>query len=325
MKANEFLILKRKTRMLTKAEVAFLFRAEKIPQRNNQLYYDMMLSGPAEIIVVSKISAVSDCHTIFNGANPFGRRRINYLNEDKPNFIRKNVDSVDAMFEIAPFTCFSEFIDLEDFLIRNSRIDKFRRLGPGPLSKKEEQKFDKTAELLYATKLKEIKNEVNLLQRHFNVVGYTPSTLEDASRELCIFSPQIASIQEVCLILNPMYNENIDAAFEVLVRSNFTILQHSVQQLTELQAEKLTRPKYVDHCEPVVDVLVSAPVNVFHLAKIAGDREMRALFHQSDLEYEDLFCPTMWPLPYKPHQIPYLFFFMDTERSFELCLSLMYK
>ena len=43
----------------------------------------MMTSGACEIIVVSKISAVYDCNTLFNGANPFGRRRINYLGEDK--------------------------------------------------------------------------------------------------------------------------------------------------------------------------------------------------------------------------------------------------
>ena len=90
----------------------------------------MMLSGPCEIIVVTKISAVYDCNTLFNGANPYGRRRINYLNEGSSQ-VRKNIDSVDAMFEIAPFTCFSEFIDLEDFLIRNSKLEKFRRLGQG--------------------------------------------------------------------------------------------------------------------------------------------------------------------------------------------------
>ena len=117
--------------MLTKSEVAYLFRSEEIEERNSQLYYEMMQSGPAEVIVVSKIAAVHDCNTLFNGANPYGRRRINYLNEDKKDLVRKNVDSVDAMFEIAPFTCFSEFIDLEDFLIRHSKIDKFRKVGQG--------------------------------------------------------------------------------------------------------------------------------------------------------------------------------------------------
>ena len=82
MQANEFLVLKRQIRMLTKAEVAYLFRTEKISKRNSQLYFDMMMSGPAELVVVSKLAAVYDCNTLFNGANPYGRRRINYLNED---------------------------------------------------------------------------------------------------------------------------------------------------------------------------------------------------------------------------------------------------
>ena len=130
IRANEFLILKRQVRQLTKAEVAYLYRTENIQARNRKLYYDMMMQGPSEVVIVSKISAVYDCTTLFNGANPYGRRRINYLDEGQPG-ARKNVDSVDAMFEIAPFTCFSEFIDIEDFLLRHSKIDRFRKLGEG--------------------------------------------------------------------------------------------------------------------------------------------------------------------------------------------------
>ena len=81
MRANQFLVLKRRIRMLTKAEVAYLYRSEKISERNQELYFNMMLAGPCEIIVVSAISAVYDCHTLFNGANPYGRRRINYIEE----------------------------------------------------------------------------------------------------------------------------------------------------------------------------------------------------------------------------------------------------
>ena len=227
MQANEFLVLKRQIRMLTKAEVAYLYRSEKVQERNSKLYFDMMMAGPAEIVVVSKISAVNDCNTLFNGANPYGRRRINFLNEDKPDQIRRKVDSVDAMFEIAPFTCFSEFVDFEDFLIRNSKLEKFRRWNDN------EREFDKTAELLYTTKIAEISREANLLQRNFNVVGYTASNVEDASREVCIFTPSLASIQEICLILNPMYEEQLDSAIEVLIRANFVILQHSEKELTE--------------------------------------------------------------------------------------------
>ena len=50
--------------MLTKAEVAYLYRAEGIQKRNSKLYYDMMLGGACEIIIVSKISAVYDLSLI---------------------------------------------------------------------------------------------------------------------------------------------------------------------------------------------------------------------------------------------------------------------
>ena len=30
------------------------------------------------------------------------------------------------MFEVAPFTSFSELIDLEDFIVRNSGLDKYK-------------------------------------------------------------------------------------------------------------------------------------------------------------------------------------------------------
>lgn len=66
------------------------------------------------------------------------------------------------------------------------------------------------------------------------MVGYTSKTVSDASRELCIFSPQIGGIQEVCLILNPIYNDHIDAAMEVLIRGSYMILQHEITQLSDL-------------------------------------------------------------------------------------------
>lgn len=52
---------------------------------------------------------------------------------------------------------------------------------------------------------------------------------------------------------------------------------------------------------------------------------MRELYKQSDLQFEDLYFMTDWRPPLKPSQIPYLFFFMDTEKTFEMCLRLLYK
>lgn len=44
-----------------------------------------MLAGPSQILVVSKLSGVFDAKTLFDGASPHGRRRVNQLNEDTKN------------------------------------------------------------------------------------------------------------------------------------------------------------------------------------------------------------------------------------------------
>ena len=77
LRANECLIIKKKVRMLTKEEVTYLQHAENIPEANRELYTDLMLAGPCQILVISKIGAVTDVKTIIDGANPFGRRRLN--------------------------------------------------------------------------------------------------------------------------------------------------------------------------------------------------------------------------------------------------------
>jgi hypothetical protein len=40
-----------------------------------------------------------------------------------------NVNAVDSIFEISPFSSFGELFDLEDFMIRNSNIKKFKALA----------------------------------------------------------------------------------------------------------------------------------------------------------------------------------------------------
>ena len=81
-----------------------------------EMYYNLMLEGESEIIVVSKLGAVEDLKSLVDGSNPHGRRRCAQANEDLSN-VRTNVDSVNSMFEITPFTSLSEFLDIEDFLV----------------------------------------------------------------------------------------------------------------------------------------------------------------------------------------------------------------
>jgi len=97
-------------------------------KENSDMYYEIMMEGPSEIICLSKVAAVNDAKVLFQGSAPYGRRRVNQINETRSE-IRSNVDSVNSMFEIAPFTSFSEFIDLEDFLVRNSNLNKYKRLA----------------------------------------------------------------------------------------------------------------------------------------------------------------------------------------------------
>jgi hypothetical protein len=76
LKINEFTILKRKERMLSKAELAFLAEMEGITDDKCESYYNIMMEGNVEIIAVTKLGAVDDLKTIANGCAPLGRRRI---------------------------------------------------------------------------------------------------------------------------------------------------------------------------------------------------------------------------------------------------------
>ena len=58
LKANDFLIIKRKRRALTHPEASYLCKLEKISAENIELYFNTVLSGPSEIVIVSKVGAV---------------------------------------------------------------------------------------------------------------------------------------------------------------------------------------------------------------------------------------------------------------------------
>ncbi len=135
LKLNDFTIIKRKIRSLSKSEVVFLAEHENITKDKADLYYNLMMDGNCEIVVVSKLGAVEDLKSIAHGSNPYGRRRIPQLLEDSSS-IRSNVDSINSMFEISPFTSFSEFLDLEDFIVSHTRLDKYKKLQS--LGKKEQ-------------------------------------------------------------------------------------------------------------------------------------------------------------------------------------------
>ena len=70
------------------------------------------------------------------------------------------------MFEIAPFTSFSELLDLEDFLGRNSKLDKFKKMENNRLYLQHRQLLT--------------KHEIQLFSRFFNFSGFCSRSADKA-------------------------------------------------------------------------------------------------------------------------------------------------
>jgi hypothetical protein len=85
-----------------------------------------MMESECEIIAVTKLGAVEDLQTLVNGCAPYGRRRIAQT-EEGTSAVRSNVDAVNSMFEVTPFTSMSEFIDIEDFIVSHSSLQKYKK------------------------------------------------------------------------------------------------------------------------------------------------------------------------------------------------------
>ena len=60
----------------------FLAEMENITKDKREFYYNLMMDGESEIIVMTKLGAVEDLKSIVDGSRPNGRRRISQLYED---------------------------------------------------------------------------------------------------------------------------------------------------------------------------------------------------------------------------------------------------
>ena len=127
LRANDFLIVKRKVVTIDREQAIKICRMEKVTKDNVDVYVDTVLAGPSEILIMSKIGAIHDAKTICSGSLT-GRRRSNQTG-DSGSGPRNNVDSLSAMFEIAPFSSFNEFLDLEDFLVEHSRMFNYKKIA----------------------------------------------------------------------------------------------------------------------------------------------------------------------------------------------------
>jgi hypothetical protein len=59
---------------------------------------------------------------------------------------------------------------------------------------------------MYWSKLAEIRRELNILMRFFNLTGYCSPNLQKAQIDVGVLMPSLATLEEVVLVLNPIYN-----------------------------------------------------------------------------------------------------------------------
>lgn len=115
-----------------------------------QAYYEIMSLSDAEIVLVSKAGAVEDLNSIMNGCSPFGRRRVNQVNEESQRL--NNIDAMNSMFEVMPFSSINELIDLEDYVILHQKLDKYK-------------KGNSKDQLVYKQKVEDIRKDIQKFQR----------------------------------------------------------------------------------------------------------------------------------------------------------------
>jgi hypothetical protein len=152
VKANNFYIVKRTRRMLTPAEVSIMCKFENLLDNENvATYKKIMLEGPVEIFLLSKYGAIGEAKSLIDGCMK-GRRRVSQKdpNTSDETVLQKNLDSEASAFQITPFTSINELIDVEDFIVYHSKLDKYKKKDLGDLGKG-----------LFNLKINEIRDTVN--------------------------------------------------------------------------------------------------------------------------------------------------------------------
>lgn len=118
------------------------------------------------------------------------------------------------------------------------------------------------------------------------MVGHAAGKSRDAQEEMCILMPEVAIVEEVILLLNPIYAMYKEPAEKLLVRMGYKILAHKQITIDEETSNALQRESSVSRddsmnsagsnvSEKLSKYLQGAVVEVWHLTKLSGDREVR--------------------------------------------------
>ena len=174
--------------------------------------------------------------------------------------------------------------------------------------------------------MEHIKREINIFSRFFNVLSYAAESEFEAHKQMCVLMPETAKIEESILLLNPLYLRYLDSAEKLLKRMGFRILTKKVTHLSEDKAQELFKEKLalktIDH--DLIQLLLSGAIHLYHLVKISGEREIRQTYHDSHIDYEDVFEMQIRNPPFKPLHLPYIFLHMDSPYLFESALKMLW-
>ena len=75
------------------------------------------------------------------------------------------------MFEIAPFSSFSEFFDLEDFIIKNCALEKFKRQG-----RRHQKDLNRVDDRFVFQEVDRLRAEISSFARDFNIAAHCSKT-----------------------------------------------------------------------------------------------------------------------------------------------------
>jgi len=96
-----------------------------------------------------------------------------------------------------------------------------------------------------------------------------------------ILTPRLAQLEELVLVLNPLYSEKESAAEELLVRMQYRFVNKTKIILNAEKARTLLEDKFPpDSFEgaQLIDTFSNQEVCIYHLSKVAATKEIRAIF-----------------------------------------------
>jgi hypothetical protein len=159
-------------------------------------------------------------------------------------------------------------------------------------------------------------------------------TEREALEQIELFCPQVAAHEEIVLVLNPLYNDRRAEAEALLVRMQYMFVKTEARVLRAGEASHLLGDKFGGAgteggpVKKLIGAFTGREVHLFHLSKVAADREARALFTRAGAVLEDhLYASTVVTEatgPLLPGCLPFLFLFMDSAAMLEGGIELLY-